>query len=101
MSGGQAKNRALMQLMADVCGMEVVVPPGDGSVVDPVVLGAAMLGRYAGEARQGGGKEGQAERLWGIMVRLSCFLFSLFNPLYFFFQGRNDAHRHSHLSKGV
>jgi len=74
MSGGQAKNKALMQLMADVCGMEVVVPKNDkevGGVVEPVVLGAAMLGRYADEARKGGGKEGQAERLWGIMVEMT------------------------------
>lgn len=81
MSGGQAKNRALMQLMADVCGMGVVVPKGQqgkvggeegGGVVDRVVLGAAMLGRYADETSKGG-RDSQAERLWGIMVRFSTF----------------------------
>jgi ribulose kinase len=80
MSGGQAKNRALMQLMADVGGMGIVLPTNDsegkkaGGVFDPVVLGAAMLGRYA-DAGSNGGREGQAEKLWGIMV---CFLFLFF-----------------------
>jgi len=80
MSGGQAKNEALMQLMANVCEMGVVVPKDDkeaGGGIAPVVLGAAMLGRYADEAvkKGGGGKEGQAEGLWDIMV---CFSFPSF-----------------------
>lgn len=80
MSGGQAKNRALMQLMADVCGMGIILPTNDkeaGGVFDPVVLGAAMLGRYADEGSNGeeGGRKGQAEKLWGIMV---CFYLYLF-----------------------
>ena len=64
------KNQALMQLMADVCGMGIVVPKN--SKVDPVGLGAAMLGRYAAEARKGE-REGQAERLWSIMVSFPFF----------------------------
>ena len=77
MSGGQAKNASLMQLMADVCNMGIVLPKDGkdgkkGGVIDPVVLGSAMLGRYADEATRAGvkGREGQAERMWGIMV---CF----------------------------
>lgn len=110
MSGGQTKNRALMQLMADVCGMGIVVPKdgkqgkGTGGVVDPVVLGAAILGRYADEATKGGGgRMGQAERLWGIMVcSVSSLGFSTFSPIPFFsyFPGRDDTHWYSHPSKG-
>ena len=84
MSGGQTKNKVLMQLMADVCGMGIVVPKNEkAGGVDPVVLGATMLGRYADEASNNGGergREGQAERLWSIMVRFasSIFVFLLF-----------------------
>ena len=86
------KNQALMQLMADVCGMEIVVPKN--GKVDPVGLGAAMLGRYAAEARKGE-REGQAERLWGIMVR---FPFSASVSLLYILPGRDDAHRYSYPS---
>ena len=86
MSGGQAKNGALMQLMADVCGMGIVLPKSGkegkkGGVIDPVVLGSAMLGRYADEARKegAGGREGQAERLWNIMV---CFAFFFLSSIF-------------------
>ncbi|KAF9480235.1 Pentulose kinase [Pholiota conissans] len=69
MSGGQAKNRELMQLFADVCGMPVVLPEDSGGAV---VLGAAMLGRFAAESEAGAkGREGQAERLWDIMVEMT------------------------------
>lgn len=85
MSGGQAKNGALMQLMADVCNMEIVLPKDGkegkkGGVIDPVVLGSAMLGRYAYEATKAGakGKEGQAERMWDIMVRFYFYSILLF-----------------------
>jgi ribulose kinase len=64
MSGGQAKNVELMQLFANVCSMPVVLPLDSGGAV---VLGAAMLGKFAAEAGSSG-KEGQAERLWDIMV---------------------------------
>ena len=46
-SGGQAKNAPLMQLLADVCGVPVILPGLDGGT--SVVLGAAMLGRFAAE----------------------------------------------------
>ena len=88
MSGGQAKNGALMQLMADVCDMGIVLPKEGkegkkGGVIDPVVLGSAMLGRYADEASKAGakGREGQAERMWDIMVR-----FFIINIYLSFFQ---------------
>lgn len=46
-SGGQAKNAPLVQLLADVCGIPVILPGLDGG--SSVVLGAAMLGRFAAE----------------------------------------------------
>ncbi len=68
MSGGQAKNAPLMQLFANTCNMPVVLPQNSGAAV---VLGAAMLGRFAGEA-QGDTKklaiENRGEALWDIMV---------------------------------
>ncbi|KIM42840.1 hypothetical protein M413DRAFT_444492 [Hebeloma cylindrosporum] len=67
MSGGQAKNAELMQLFANVCSMPVVLPLDSGGAV---VLGAAMLGRFAAEAGSRG-REGQAERLWDIMVEMT------------------------------
>lgn len=92
MSGGQAKNRPLMQLLADVCKIPVILPEDGGAAV---VLGAAMLGRFAHEVRddmlesagesKGGnlsafGSQDEVEResgrvggrLWDIMVRLGC-----------------------------
>lgn len=69
MSGGQAKNTALMQLFANTCGMSVVLPFEHSGAV---VLGAAMLGRFAAEAAALGSKEmsgeEQGEVLWKIMV---------------------------------
>ncbi|KDR74484.1 hypothetical protein GALMADRAFT_99536 [Galerina marginata CBS 339.88] len=67
MSGGQARNILLMQLFADVCGMPVVLPANSDQAVG---LGAAMLARLAAEY-DNGGKEGQAERLWNIMVEMT------------------------------
>lgn len=64
-SGGQAKNMLLMQLFADVCQMPVVLPGGDS---DAVVLGAAMLGRFAAEGQE---VTRQAELLWKIMAEMS------------------------------
>jgi hypothetical protein len=67
-----------MQLLANVCDMPVVLPAEDS---DAVVLGAAVLGRFAAEmAGPGGeremkemsGKE-QADLFWKIMVG-TCFL---------------------------
>ena len=73
MSGGQAKNRALMQLLADTCGMPVVLPQNSGA---PVVLGAAMLGRFAAELEPGMGRgdvERECEERWRIMVSRRVF----------------------------
>ncbi|TFK85067.1 Pentulose kinase [Polyporus arcularius HHB13444] len=71
MSGGQAKNAPLMQLFANTCNMPVVLPQNSGAAV---VLGAAMLGRFAGEA-QGDAKklaiENRGEALWDIMVEMT------------------------------
>ena len=109
MSGGQAKNASLMQLMADVCNMGIVLPKEGkegkkGGVIDPVVLGSAMLGRYADEASKVGarGREGQAERMWDIMVRpflLFFFLLLFFLIPYLYFSGRDDTRRNSHPSE--
>ncbi|KAF8904258.1 FGGY family of carbohydrate kinase [Mucidula mucida] len=70
MSGGQAKNIPMMQLFADTCGMPVVLPFDHAGAV---VLGAAMLGRFASEAQ---GKKAmeekeQGEALWKIMVEMT------------------------------
>lgn len=71
LSGGQAKNAPLMQLLADTCEMPVVLP---ASVSDAVTRGAAMLGRFAadisaieGDASNLPPKE-QVNKLWSIMV---------------------------------
>ena len=61
-----------MQLLADVCDVDVVLP---ASVGDAVARGAAILGRFAaeeveiGKKRAEDGVEGRGERLWEIMVR--------------------------------
>lgn len=72
MSGGQAKNRGLMQSFADVCDVPVIIPVDAGGAV---VLGAAMLGRYAAEAAtqsRAAQRGTQAQKLWDIMVRAQC-----------------------------
>jgi len=46
-SGGQAKNPPLAQLLADVCRIPVILPGLDGGT--SVVPGAAMPGRFAAE----------------------------------------------------
>jgi ribulose kinase len=70
MSGGQAKNLALMQLFANTCDLPVVLPFSHSGAV---VLGAAILARFAVEV-EGIGKEltseEQTKMLWGIMVGL-------------------------------
>ncbi|KAF9004763.1 FGGY family of carbohydrate kinase [Cyathus striatus] len=71
MSGGQAKNIRLMQLFANTCSMPVVLPADHATAV---VLGAAMLGRFAAEASvraAGDLNEDQAEALWKIMVEMT------------------------------
>jgi ribulose kinase len=64
-SGGQAKNVALMQLIANTCNMPVIIPHSSSTAV---VTGAAMLGRFAAEATKKGAV-GSEEGLWDIMVR--------------------------------
>ncbi|CCM03980.1 uncharacterized protein FIBRA_06136 [Fibroporia radiculosa] len=70
MSGGQAKNTALMRLFANTCGMPVVLPDNSGAAV---VLGAAMLGRVAAEVqkREHLNEEQVGEALWDIMVEMT------------------------------
>jgi ribulose kinase len=66
MSGGQAKNMLLMKLFANVCGMPVVLPHSHSLAV---VLGAAMLGRFADEVTRKKLEGDQiGESLWKIMV---------------------------------
>ncbi|GMK53890.1 hypothetical protein CspeluHIS016_0104760 [Cutaneotrichosporon spelunceum] len=77
MSGSQAKNTPLMRLLATVLNMPVVLPQHPSAAV---VLGAAMLGRFAYEASQTHTIETQADadraaqdggRLWDIMVAMT------------------------------
>ncbi|KAG8708073.1 hypothetical protein FRC09_001462 [Ceratobasidium sp. 395] len=80
MSGGQAANAKLMQLFADVCDVPVVLPQSHSAAV---VLGAAMLGRFAAEVSTQGNsqavnqKEAEVasektkEDLWKIMVEMT------------------------------
>src|ERR1700722_18866472 len=63
-SGGLTRNRVLIRLIADVCGVGVVLPgEGEGAMV----RGAAMLGRLASEA-EGMNEKDASELLWTIMV---------------------------------
>ncbi|KAG9317100.1 hypothetical protein JVU11DRAFT_1287 [Chiua virens] len=62
LSGGQARNAVLMQLIADVCSVPVVLP---ASYSEAVVLGAAMLARIAAE------NVTAAEEMWKIMVEMT------------------------------
>ncbi|KAG8711493.1 hypothetical protein FRC08_015818 [Ceratobasidium sp. 394] len=80
MSGGQAANTKLMQLFADVCDVPVVLPQSHSAAV---VLGAAMLGRFAAEvstqakSQAVSQKEAEVasektkEDLWKIMVEMT------------------------------
>jgi ribulose kinase len=56
-----------MELFANTCNMPVVTPYSSSAAV---VLGAAMLGRFAAEAsaNKGNSKEIQGKELWKIMV---------------------------------
>lgn len=75
MSGGHTRNLVFMQLLADVCGVPVQLPASSST---SVVLGAAMLGRFAHETSDGAALETQAaaeahahkhaDRLWQTMV---------------------------------
>ncbi|KAG8924126.1 hypothetical protein FRC01_011908 [Tulasnella sp. 417] len=86
MSGSQAKNIPLMQLIADVCSLPVILPHSPSAAV---VVGAAMLGRFAAEvtgihAKEVAGEDlfqnqskvdevssAEKERLWEIMVEMT------------------------------
>nr|GAT46184.1 predicted protein [Mycena chlorophos] len=73
LSGGQAVNAALVQLLADVCGKGIVLPPR-GSEGVAVVRGAAMLGRFAAEGGQTAkemSEEDQGTLLWRIMAEMT------------------------------
>ncbi|GBE79116.1 Uncharacterized sugar kinase [Sparassis crispa] len=68
MSGGQAKNLMLMQLFANTCSMPVVLPQSSGAAV---VLGAAMLGRFAAMDHTKMNAEAQGKALWDTMVEMT------------------------------
>lgn len=60
LSGSQAQNGALMRLLANACNMPVVLPRSHAA---SVVLGAAILGRFATMRDP----EDPASALWDIM----------------------------------
>ncbi|KAG7529414.1 hypothetical protein FFLO_05686 [Filobasidium floriforme] len=81
MSGSQAKNKPLMQLLASVCNVAVFIPPHPSAAV---VMGAAMMGRCAAnisEKLQGKPIETQEEQdrigvemqseLWDVMAEMT------------------------------
>ncbi|KAI0052638.1 Pentulose kinase [Auriscalpium vulgare] len=67
MSGSQAQNAALTQLFADACEVPIVLPRMSSAAV---VLGAAMLGRFAAEYNTIAINE-RSERLWKIMEEMT------------------------------
>lgn len=87
MSGSQARNKHLMQLLADGTGCKVLIPEGGGATA--VVKGAAILGRFAHEVvveqTQSSGNTAviktqeeatrlgwsQRSRLWDLMVEMT------------------------------
>ncbi|PWN19259.1 Pentulose kinase [Microstroma glucosiphilum] len=80
MSGSQAKNATLMQLLADGCNVKVLIPEGGGSTA--VVKGAAILGRFASEvaeevksltSQEQANELGwsKRDRLWQMMVEMT------------------------------
>ena len=110
--GGQAANAKLMQLFADTCNIPVILPFSSSAAV---VLGSAMLARFAAEVHRGrSGKELETqqdvegasntyrERLWNIMVcanlslmffyRVCVWLISVFRPTRYR-SGGDDAAR--------
>lgn len=66
LTGGQAKNTLLMQLIADVCSLPVILPSSNSM---SVVLGSAILARSAAE--QSMKRAFSVERLWNIMVEMT------------------------------
>lgn len=80
MSGGQVKNKVFMQLIADVCGIQVQLPFSHSA---SVVAGSAILGRFAYDLKDGKGitieSQKQAEEasfahrdhLWNLMTEMT------------------------------
>ena len=71
LSGSQAQNAALMRLLANVCNMPVVLPRSHAA---SVVLGAAMLGRFAATVPVCGPPDPDpdpAAALWDIMQEMT------------------------------
>lgn len=81
MSGSQAKNGPLMRLLATVLNMPVIIPPQPSAAV---VLGAAMLGRFAHDLSEDLGgkpietqddvekaKQVGGEKLWEVMAEMT------------------------------
>lgn len=81
MSGGLVKNKILMQLLADICGIPIQLPFSHSA---SVVLGSAMLGAAAFEdlqqnasrpidSQEEASKRGRemSTSLWSIMERMS------------------------------
>ncbi len=91
-----------MRLLAEVCGVAVVLPDDGGAAV---VLGAAMLGRLAHDltvARHQGtfvGKEEQSGRLWHIMVCGLPLVRSIFH--FGFMVGGDDTTWNDYPATGV
>ncbi|KAI9448461.1 Pentulose kinase [Lactarius indigo] len=65
LSGSQAQNTTLMRLLANTCNMLVVLPRSHAT---PVVLGAAMLGRFAA---MGDRPSDPATAFWDIMQEMT------------------------------
>ena len=72
MSGSQAQNSALMQWFADACHMPVVLPHSFSAAV---VMGSAILGRFAAEYEANGGKNmneiQHGKMLWSMMEEMT------------------------------
>jgi D-ribulokinase len=81
LTGGQATNTSLMELFSKVCNIPVILPHSNSAAV---VVGSAMLGRFAAEVATECGyvpletqekvekaSHNHRERLWEIMVRIS------------------------------
>ncbi|WVW78444.1 hypothetical protein I302_100398 [Kwoniella bestiolae CBS 10118] len=81
MSGSQAKNGPLMRLLSTVLQMPVIIPPAPSAAV---VLGAAMLGKYAydislerqneeitSQSEAKAASEKDKNKLWDVMVSMT------------------------------
>lgn len=68
MSGSQAQNAALMRLFADACAVPVALPAAHAAAV---VLGAAVLARFAAEHPKLMPQDEHNRKLWAIMVEMT------------------------------